>query len=59
MQDLSCVMQDLSLRHVNFLEVVHGLSSYSTELLCSVWDLSSPTKYQTHVPCIARWIFND
>ena len=58
MQDLSCVMQDLSLRHMNFLLVVHGLSSYGTWLLCSMWDLSSPTKYQTRVQCIPRWIFN-
>ena len=23
-----------------------------------MWDLSSPTRNQTHVPCIARWILN-
>ena len=23
-----------------------------------MWDLSSPTKDQTHVPCIGRWILN-
>ena len=28
------------------------------QLLQSTWDLSSPTRDQTHVPCIIRWIFN-
>ena len=25
---------------------------------CSMWDLNSPTRDQTRVPCIARWILN-
>ena len=23
-----------------------------------MWDVSSPTRDQTHIPCIVRWIFN-
>ena len=26
--------------------------------LCSMWDLSSPNRDRTRVPCIARWIPN-
>ena len=25
---------------------------------CGLWDLSSPTRDQTCVPCIGRWILN-
>ena len=25
---------------------------------CSMWDLSSPTRDGTHVPCIGRWSLN-
>ena len=28
------------------------------QLPCSMWNLSSPTKDQTHTSCIARWILN-
>ena len=24
----------------------------------SIWDLSSPTKDQTHIPCTGRWVLN-
>ena len=27
-------------------------------LSCDMWDLSSPTRNQTQVPCIGRWILN-
>ena len=37
-----------------------GFSNCGTQpqLLCSMWDLSSLTGDQTHIPCIARWILN-
>ena len=56
----SCVMGDLSLWHMDSLLAVQGLSSCSTqaELLCDMWDLSSLTRDQTHVLCIARQILN-
>ena len=40
--------------------VVCGLSSYGVraQLPRSMWDLSSPTRDQTCVPCIGRWILN-
>ena len=40
--------------------VFHGLSSCGAwaQQLSGMWDLSSPTRDQTHVPCIARWIPN-
>ena len=52
--------EDLSLRHVDSLFAVQGLSSCSTqaELLCGMWDLSSLTRDQTPVLCIARQILN-
>ena len=28
------------------------------QLLCGIWDLSSPTRDETHVPCFAKWILN-
>ena len=42
------------------LVLVHGLSSWGAWalLLCSIWDLSSPTRDGTCVSCIARWILN-
>ena len=36
---------------------VHSILVVALRLSC-VWDLSSPTRYQTHVPCIERWILN-
>ena len=58
--DLPRVMGDLSLRHMDSLLVVQGLSSCSTqaELLCGMWDLSSLTRDRSHVLCIARQILN-
>ena len=37
-----------------------GFSSCNTRarLACSTWDLSSPTRDGTLVPCIGRWILN-
>ena len=38
---------------------VLGLScGMRAQLPCSMWDLSSPTRNRTHVPCIGRWILN-
>ena len=39
---------------------VCGLSSYIAEvwLSCGMRDLSSPTRNQTCIPCIRRWILN-
>ena len=36
--------------------LTHGLSSGGAlaRLLCSMWDLSSPVRDGTHLPCIAR-----
>ena len=36
------------------------LRSWGTRasLSCDMWDLSSPTRNQTQVPCIGRWILN-
>ena len=42
---LICDMRDLSLCARAWLP--HGM-----------WDLSSPTRDRTHVPCIGRWILN-
>ena len=44
----------------NSLIVELRLSSCSTgaQLLQGMWDLSSPTRDQTPVPCIAGWILN-
>lgn len=46
MWDLPCGMGDLSLRHMDSLLAVQGLSSCSTqaELLCGLWALSSLTR---------------
>jgi len=58
---LSCCTWDLSLWCAGFSLVVSvGLSSFSTRALspCGMWDLSSPTKDQTHILCIERWILN-
>ena len=49
---LCCGTRDLSLRHVG--SRARGLSSCTR----GMWDLSSPTRDQTSVPCIARRIFN-
>ena len=38
----------------------HGLSTCGmrVQLLCSMWDLRSLNRDQTHIPCVARWILN-
>ena len=43
------------------LVVAHELCSYGmrAQLLCGMWDLSSLTRDQTHIPCIARQLLND
>ena len=49
------------LRYAAFFIVVRGLlSSCGTraQLPHSMWNLSSPTRDQTRVPCIVRWILN-
>ena len=42
------------------LVVLDGLSSYNlrSQIPLGVWDLSSPSRDQTHVPCIGRLILN-
>ena len=58
-RDLCCVTGHLRVV-IQTLVVVHGLSSCSSlaELLCSVWDLSSPIRDPIHVPYVVRWILN-
>jgi len=43
-----------------FLIALHRLSNYGVQawLPCSMWALSSPTKYQIYIPCTGRWILN-
>ena len=55
---LSCSTQDLSASCRIFLWGVQTLSLQHTGLLYGMWDLSSPTREQTYVPCIARHILN-
>ena len=59
-QDLHWVMWYLSLWPTDSLVVAHRLSSFSTwvYLLQSMWDLSSLTRDQTHIPYIGRQIIN-
>ena len=49
----------LAVAHRIFI-VMHELPICGTQtlLLCSMWDLSSPTRDQTQVPYIASWIPN-
>ena len=53
-------MWDLSRRHMDSLAVAHGFGSCSSQasLLRGTWDLRSPTRDQTHAPCVARQILN-
>ena len=46
----------LQLRHAGSVVAAYHLSSCSVwvQLLCSMWDLSSLTRDQSHAPCIAR-----
>ena len=55
---LSYAMQDLLLWPMG--SRVWGLSSCGEQasLLRSTWGLCFPTRDQTHIPCIARWILN-
>ena len=57
---LRCIMQDLPSQHADSPVVAHGLSRCDSwsQLPHSMWDLSSLTRDQTHVPCIARQIPN-
>ena len=65
-RDLHCIMWDLPLWRTNSLVeaqgsvvVPQGLScTMQTYLPWCMWDLSSPTRDQTQVPCIARQILN-
>ena len=67
MWDLRFGMQDLLLwcvgssswRSVSLVEA-RGLSSCGAwaQLPHGMWDLSSLTRDQTHIPCIGRWILN-
>ena len=53
-------LQDLPLELMDSLVVAHGLSSYGgwAQLLSSMRDLTFPTRDQTCIPCIARWMLN-
>ena len=46
--------------HAGSFIVYHGLSSCGTQASFphGMWDLSSPTRDQSCVPCIASWILN-
>ena len=65
--DLGCIMRDLSLQHSDSLVWHVGsvitagrLSSCGTwiQLPHGMWDLSSPTRNRTCIPCVARQILN-
>ena len=65
MWDLPSIIQDLSLQRTDSQlwhagTGAHGFRSCDlwASLLRGVWDLSSPTKNQTCVPCIDRQILN-
>ena len=55
-----CITQDLLLYCKDPLVVTRGLSSPRAQalLLQALWDVRSPTRDWTHVPCIARWNLN-
>jgi len=55
---LSCSTQDLPASCTSFLSGAQTLSLQHTGSLCGMWNLSSPTRDQTCVPCIARHILN-
>ena len=59
-RDLCSIMRDLLLWCTDSLDEAHKVSSCTTKasLPCCMWDLSSPTRDQTQVPCIARQILN-
>lgn len=57
-QGLCCIVLALSLWCLDSLAVVLGHWSAHAQLLHSMWDLSLPARYRTHVPCIAMWIPN-
>ena len=42
---LGCSMQDLDCDAQAWLPL-------------NLWNLSSPTRDQTHIPCVARWVLN-
>ena len=58
--DLCHITQDLLLQHTGSPVEEHGLSScgMGAQLPHGMWDHRSPTRDQTHIPCIARWIPN-
>ena len=49
-------MEDLSLQLMDSLVVACRLRGTWVQLFLSMWDLSSPTRDRTSVPCIARQI---
>ena len=57
MQDLCCSMQDLWLQCTQ--SVVVGMGSVvAAQLLCGMWDPSTPTRDLICIPYTARWILN-
>ena len=57
MQNLCCIMRDLLFRCIDSLVVAHALQLWA-QLPGGIWNLSSPTRYQTHMPYTARQILN-
>jgi len=60
MPGLCCAMWDLLSWCTASLVVAYRLSSCGAwaYLPCGMWELSSPTRDWTHIPCIARQILN-
>ena len=57
MLDLCCSMQDLWLQCTQ--SVVVGMGSVvAAQLLCGMWDPSTPTRDLICIPYTARWILN-
>ena len=52
----ACRLSSCGMQHS--LVVACGLQSAQAQLPCGMWDLSSPTRDQTRVPCIGRQILN-
>ena len=59
MWGLHCIMQDLPLLCTDSLVVALRFQSlWALQLLCSMWDLSSPIRDWSRVPSTARWFLN-
>jgi len=66
MHDLLCIRQDLALEGTDSPVAAKGLQSTWASAIVVYWlccslpckSLSSPTRDQAHIPCLARWILN-